>query len=202
MFTEESLSNSNIDDIDIDQESLMNASTIKSNNINPEPVSCDNDSISSVTVVNNPYQHLTDTKNDISTSNDPAVGIFSNSTVAFTLSSNENLLSHQKSAVSFSQNGNTDNAVASSSKTCYKVKQYRSISVSLAKHKTLCCKISTVIAICFTTGFSLIPIILYYANLTGNIVPTDLEYSQERNTSRAKVCSIILVNTIVFIALT
>ena len=46
---------------------------------------------------------------------------------------------------------------------------------------------SIVFAILLTTGCSLIPIILYYANLAGNNVPIDPEYSQERNISRAKV---------------
>ena len=46
---------------------------------------------------------------------------------------------------------------------------------------------SIVFAIFLTTGCSLIPIILYYANLDGNNVPIDPEYSQERNASRAKV---------------
>ena len=103
--------------------------------------------------------------------------------VAFAISSNEHNPSHQRSL----QNGKTENNVVLIPKKFCKVKQYHSTSINLTKRKTLCCKILIVFGIFFTTGCSLIPIILYYANLAGNNVPIDLEYSQERNTSRAKV---------------
>ena len=188
MLTEEELlSSSNTVDVDNDQESVMNACTVKGSSMNIDvSYVVHNDANSSV--VNNQIQDLTDTKDDISTSNDPAVNILGNSNVTFAMSTNGSNLSHQRSVGSISQNGKTENnVVASTPKNSCKVKQYRSTSVNLTKRKTLCCKMSIVFAIFFTTGCCLIPIIIYYANLAENNVPVDLEYSQERNTSRAKV---------------
>ena len=65
MLTEEELlSNSNTVDVDNDQESVMNACTVKGSSMNID-VSCvvHNDAISSV--INNQNQDLTDTKDDM-----------------------------------------------------------------------------------------------------------------------------------------
>ena len=189
MLTEgESPSNSNTVDVDTDQESVMNACTVKGSSMNID-ISCvvHNDAICSV--VNNQIQDLTDTKDDISTSNDHAVSVLDNSNVAYAISPNGGNLSHQRSSGSILQNGKTENNVTSTPKNFCKVKQYHSTSINLTKRKTLCCKMSIVCAILLTTGCFLIPIIIYYANLAENNVPIDLEYLQERNTSRAKVHS-------------
>ena len=180
---EESLSNSNTVDVDIDQENTMNTGTIRSSSVNTELVSCVSHGGAISSVVNNQNQDLTDSKNDISISNDHAVSILDNSNVAFAISSNESNLSHQRSL----QSRKTENNISSTPKKFCKVKQHHSTSINLTKRKTLYCKMSIVFAILLTTGCSLIPIILYYANLAGNNVPIDPEYSQERNTSRAKV---------------
>ena len=156
MLTEESLNNSTAVDIDIDQESTSSTNTVKSSSKNTELVSCvaQNDTTSSV--VNNQNQDLTDTKDDISSSNDPAVSMLVNSNAAFAISSNGSNPSHQGSVRSTSQNGKTESKVASFPKTFCKVKQYHSTSINLTKRKTLRCKMLIAFAIYFTTRCSLI----------------------------------------------
>ena len=190
MLTEESLSDSNTLDVDNDQESVMNPCTVKGSSMNID-VSCvvHNDTLSSS--ANNQNQDLANTKDDISTSNDPAVSMLDNSNVAFAMSTNGSNFNHQRSVGNISQNGKTKYNVVSTYKNFSEGKQYRSTSVNLTKRKTLCCKMSIVFAVLFTIGCCLTPIIIYYANLAGNNVPIDPEYSQERNTSRAKVYSYI-----------
>ena len=124
---EESLSNSNIVDVDIDQENTMNTSTIRSSGANAELVSCVSQGNAISSVVNNQNQNLADTKDGIGTSNDHAVSISDNSNVVFAISSNESNLSHQRNL----QNGKAENNVASIPKEFCKVKQYHSTSIYL-----------------------------------------------------------------------
>ena len=58
---------------------------------------------------------------------------------------------------------------------------------SIMKHKTRCCKIFVIFAICCIIGIFSIPIIVYFVNQTSNNAEVDTEYSHEINTSNAEV---------------
>ena len=84
-----------------------------------------------------------------------------------------------------SQSSNPDGDVTSLPKKV--LKKHNTISTSsIIKHKTLCCKIFIIFAICCIIGIFLIPIIAYYVNQTSNDAE-DTEYSHEINTSDAEV---------------
>ena len=68
------------------------------------------------------------------------------------------------------------------------LKKRRTISTSsIIKHKTRCCKIFVIFAICCIIGIFSIPIITYYVNQISNNAEVDTEYSHEINTSNAEV---------------
>lgn len=61
-------------------------------------------------------------------------------------------------------------------------------SISLQSHNALCCKLSIVFAVCCIFVCFLVPFILYYVSQTTDNDEMNAEYSNEKNTSSAKVC--------------
>ena len=53
----------------------------------------------------------------------------------------------------------------------------------------MCCKVSVIFGVCCIIGCYLIPITLYYVGQARGDPETGLEFSQEKNTSAAKVCA-------------
>ena len=130
----------------------------------------------------------TDINHDVnSTLNDTSLNItIDNSNVSSDTGSNESNLSHIKSISQYEKN--EDTSIPKKLSNSKKMKQYHPTSTALTKRHALYCKISIIIAICCTTGFSLLPMIFYYVSQIGNNAPTAPEYSHERNSSTAKVC--------------
>ena len=162
--------------INLDQKTITNTCQVEDSGISP----CLDD-ISPVA------NDQTDINHDINiTLDDSSLNItVGNLNIATDTGSNGNNLSHIKN-VSQNEN-NEDTSIPKKLSNSKKVKQYRSTSIALTKSHSLCCKISIVVAICCTTGFSLLPIVFYYVSQIGNNTPTVPEYSHERNTSKAKV---------------
>ena len=91
-----------------------------------------------------------------------------------------------------SQSSNTDGDVTSLPKKVLKKCTRNTISTSsIIKHKTLCCKVFVILAMCCIIGIFSIPIIAYYVNQTRNNAElhgeVDTEYSHEINTSNVEV---------------
>ena len=183
MWTDkESSNNSNPVDLDLDQETTMNACQVENSSMYPDKLCVIHLDISPA--VNN--------QNDIanSTSDDSSINVTrDNSNVVFSTGSSESILSHQRSNKSISENKSAEGTSLSKEVSkSKKVKQYRSTSIALTKSHALCCKLSIVFAICCTTGLSLMPIIFFYVSqIVNDDVPTGPEYSHERNTSTAAV---------------
>ena len=81
-----------------------------------------------------------------------------------------------------SQSSTSDGNVTSLPKKVLKKRNTISTS-SIMKHKTKCCKIFIIFAICCIIGIFLIPIIGYYVNQTSNDAEVDTEYSHETEVS-------------------
>ena len=172
--------------IDLDQETVIKANQVEDSSINPDdPCDIHLDDISPVA---NDQTEINDDIN--STLDDSSMNkTVGNLKVAFTTSSNRSFLSHQRSNKSISQNKNTEDT--STPKKLFeskRVKQYHPTSAALTKSHVLCCKMSIAFAICCTTGFSLMPIYLYYISQIGSNPPTVPEYTHKRNISTANVC--------------
>ena len=171
MTDKESLNKLDPVGIDLDQETITNTCQVE-----------DNGNLDDISSVANDQADINYDVN--STSDGSSLNItVDNSKVASDTSSNESNLSHIKS---ISQN--EDASIPKKLPKSKKVKQDHPTSTALTKSHALYCKISIIIAICCTTGFSLLPIVFYYVSQIGNNVPTDPEYSHERNTSKTKVC--------------
>ena len=84
-----------------------------------------------------------------------------------------------------SQDENTKNSVPSSASK--KKKQGR------LNGNALCSKVLVIFGVCCITGCFLIPVIFYYVNKAQNIGEIDPEFSNEKNTSAAKVCCKLIV---------
>ena len=170
MTDKESLNKLDPVGIDLDQETITNTCQVE-----------DNGNLDDISSVANDHADINHDVN--SNSDDSSLNItVDNSKVASDTSSNESNLSHIKS---ISQN--EDASIPKELSNSKKVKQHRSTSIFLTESHALYCKISIVIAICCTTGFSLLPIVFYYVSQIGNNVPTGPEYSHEKNTSKAEV---------------
>ena len=89
--------------------------------------------------------------------------------------------------ISQSSNPDDDVTVSLPKKVLKKCNTVTISTSSIMKHKTLCCKIFIIFAICCIIGIFLIPIIAYYVNQTRNDAEVDTEYSHEINTSNAEV---------------
>ena len=166
--------------INLDQETITNTRQVEDNSVNPSYTHIDN--------IFPVPDDQTDINHDVnSTLDDTSLKItVDNSNVASDTSSNESNLSHIESISQYENN--EDTSIPKRLFKSKKVKQYRPTSTALTKHHVLYCKISIFIAICCTTGFSLLPIFFYYVSQIGNDIPTGPEYSHERNSSTAKVC--------------
>ena len=171
-------------DVNLDQETTIDTCQGEESCINlDDPCAIHLDDISPVVKT----QSSTGIKDNVnSTLDDASVNIIGNSKVTFAVGSSGNNLSHQKN---IPQNENTvDTSISKEVFKSKKVRQYRSTSITLTKSHAVCCKLSVAFVICCTTRFSLMPIVFYYVSQIGNDVPTDPEYSHERNISTAKVC--------------
>ena len=170
-------------DPDLDQENVINTNQVEDSSINP-----DDPYVIHLTDIPPVANDQTEINHDINSAFDDSsmnktVG---NSKVAFITSSNR---SHQKSKKSISQDKNTEDiSIPKKLSKSKQVKQYHPTSTTLTKNYVLCCKLSIAFAICCTTGFSLMPIYLYYVSQIGNNAPIAPEYSHERNTSTTNVC--------------
>ena len=170
--------------IDLDQEAITNTCQFDDSGMNTDDpcIAHLDDNISPA--VNN----QADINHDVNSTLDESLVniIVDNSKIVFAPSSNGSNLSHQTSVRSNSHKNTEDRSISKKLSKSKKVKQYRT-SIDLTKSHAVYCKMLIVIAICCTTGFSLMPIVFYYISQIGNDAPTGPEYSHGRNTSSAEV---------------
>ena len=153
VLTDKESSLNNSVDIDLDQETTTNTNQVESSSIH-----LDHNfdvHLNDISPVLNKQKDIDHDVNSTSDDSSTKITLNNSSKVAFTVDSNESNLSHQRS---MSQNNNTEDIPR---------KQYRSPSIALTKSHALCCKLSIVVAICCTTGCSLLPIVLYYVSQFG-----------------------------------
>lgn len=179
MIDKEMLSspNSSTLDTDLDQNTTSNVTTdlsIKSieDDVNNSDLSSGSDLVGHTTGVN---------LDQVENSNNVSESIVLKDKVNNTSIGN---LNHPRC---ISQSSNPDHDVTSLPKKI--LRKHNTISTSsIIKHKTLCCKIFIIFAMCCIIGIFLIPIIAYYVNQTRNNAEVDDEYSHEINTLNAEVC--------------